>query len=129
FATRLAPAGAGYYTARAYRRAAELIRESNVSVADLVREGRVKALRGIGPGIEARLHELIASGEIAELEELEREVAPDLVGLGRYLGLTPKRAVEVARLLEVRTADELREAILAGRLSSVPRIGPKTEAK
>src|SRR5439155_1679965 len=64
-----------------------------------------------------------------ELEELEREIAPDLVGLGRYLGLGPKRAVEIARLLDVRTADELRQAILAGRLTSVPGIGPKTEAK
>ena len=69
------------------------------------------------------------TGEIAELEELEREVAPDLVGLGRYLGLGPKRAVQIARLLDVRTADELRQAILAGRLCAVPGVGPKTEAK
>jgi DNA polymerase (family X) len=128
-ATLLDLAGSGYYTARAYRRAAELIRETKVSVADLVRQGRVQELRGIGPGIEARLVELVETGEIAELEELEREIAPDLVGLGRYLGLGPKRAVEIARLLDVRTADELRQAILGGRLTSVPGIGPKTEAK
>ena len=47
----------------------------------------MRELRGIGPGIEARLRELVETGEIAELAELERELAPDLVGLGRYLGL------------------------------------------
>ena len=68
-------------------------------------------------------------GEIAELAELERELAPDLVGLGRYLGLGAKRSVEIARSLGVRTADELREAAAAGRLRTVPGIGPKTEAR
>jgi len=52
-------AGASHYTARAYRRASELVRNLDTSVADLVRTGRVRELRGIGPGIEARLQELI----------------------------------------------------------------------
>ena len=98
-------------------------------VAELVRSGRARELRGIGPGIEARLRELVETGEIAELAELERELAPDLVGLGRYLGLGAKRSVELARALGVRTADELREAAAAGRLRTVPGIGPKTEAQ
>jgi DNA polymerase (family X) len=117
------------YTVRAYRRAAETIRGAAVPVAELVRSGRARELRGIGPGIEARLRELVETGEIAELAELEREVAPDLVGLGRYLGLGAKRSVELARALGVRTADELREAAAAGRLRAVPGIGPKTEAR
>jgi DNA polymerase (family X) len=117
------------YTARAYRRAAETIRTAAAPVADLVRSGRVRELRGIGPGIEARLRELVDTGAIAELEELERELAPDLVGLGRYLGLGAKRSLQLARALGVRTADELREAAAAGRLRAVPGIGPKTEAQ
>ena len=94
-----------------------------------MRAGESRELRGIGPGIEARLRELIETGQIAELAELERELAPDLVGLGRYLGLSAKRSVELARSLGVRTAEELREAAAAGRLRSVPGIGPKTEAR
>jgi DNA polymerase (family X) len=129
FASLLELADANPYTARAYRRAAETIRGAGAPVAELVRSGRVRDLRGIGPGIEARLRELVETGEIAELTELEREVAPDLVGLGRYLGLGAKRSVELARALGVRTADELREAAAAGRLRSAPGIGPKTEAR
>jgi DNA polymerase (family X) len=117
------------YTVRAYRRAGETIRSAAVPVAELVRSGRARELRGVGPGIEARLRELVETGTIAELAELEREVAPDLVGLGRYLGLGAKRSVELARALGVRTADELREAAAAGRLRAVPGVGPKTEAR
>jgi DNA polymerase (family 10) len=129
FASLLELADANPYTARAYRRAAETIRGAPVPVAQLVRTGRVRQLRGIGPGIEARLRELVETGTIAELAELERELAPGLIGLGRYLGLGTKRAVEIARALDVRTADELREAIAAGGLRDVPGVGPKTEAR
>ena len=129
FASLLELGDANPYTARAYRRAAETVRGAPTSVAELVRSGRVRELRGIGPGIEARLRELVETGEIAELAELERELAPDLVGLGRYLGLSAKRSVDLARGLGVRTAEELREAAAAGRLRTVPGIGPKTEAQ
>jgi DNA polymerase (family 10) len=129
FASLLELAEANGYTVRAYRRAADLIRGAGLSVAELVRAGRARELRGIGPGIEARLRELLETGEIAELAGLERELAPGLVGLGRYLGLGARRSVEIARALGVRTPDEFREAVAAGRLRTVPGIGPKTEAQ
>ena len=129
FATLLELAGANPYSARAYRRAAELIRTTKAPVAELVRKGRVRELRGIGRGIEGKLKELVETGRIAELEELEREVQPDLVGLGRYLGIGARQAVLIARTLGVRTAAELREAAAAGRLREVPGIGPRKEAK
>ena len=129
YAALLDLAGAGYYTIRAYRRAAELVRETRAPVAELVREGRIRELRGIGPGIERRLQELVATGRLAELEELEREVEPQLVALARLLGLSAQRLVAVGKELGVRTPDELREAALAGRLRAVKGIGAVTEQK
>jgi DNA polymerase (family X) len=128
-ASLLELADANPYTTRAYRRAADTIRDAPAGVAELVRTGRVRRLRGIGPGIEARLRELVETGEIAELAELERELAPGLVGLGRYLGLTARRSIEIARALGVSTPEELREAAAAGRLQDVPGVGPQTEAR
>ncbi len=129
YARLLDLAGAGYYTVRAYRRAAELVRETRAPVAELVRTGRVRELRGIGPGIERRLDELVRTGRLAELEELEREVEPQLVALGRFLGLGPQRLVAIGRALNVRTPDELRAAAAAGRLREAPGVGPETERK
>jgi DNA polymerase (family 10) len=129
FATLLELAEANPYTTRAYRRASDTIRGAAIQVAELVREGRARELRNIGPGIESRLRELIETGAIAELDELERELAPDLVGLGRYLGLGARKSVQVARSLGVRTAEEFRVAAAEGRLRDVPGIGPKTEAR
>jgi DNA polymerase (family X) len=121
--------GASYYSVRAYRRAAELIRATPAPVAELVRNGRVRELRGIGPAIETRLVELVQTGRLAEIDELEGEVQPELVGLGRLAGLGPQRMVDLGRALGIRSADELREAAREGRLREVPGIGPSTEAK
>jgi DNA polymerase (family X) len=129
FAGLLDLSGSGYYTSRAYRRAAETIRETKAPIAELVVAGRVEELRGIGPGIATRLRELVETGRIAELEELQREIQPELVGLGRYLGVGPKRMVEIGRALGVATADEFRAAAREGRLTSVPGIGPQTERR
>ncbi|HEV3479334.1 MAG TPA: PHP domain-containing protein [Gaiellaceae bacterium] len=129
FATLLELAGANSYSVRAYRRAADLIRESQVDVGELVRSGRIRDLRGIGAAIEQRLRELVETGDLHELRELEERISPDLVGVGRMLGLTAKRSVEIGEALGVRTLDELREAAEAGRLREVPGIGPKLEAK
>ena len=129
FAALLDLAGSGHYTSRAYRRAAETVRETKAPIAQLVHAGRVQELRGIGPGIATRLRELVETGRIAELDELEREVQPELVGLGRFLGIGPKRMVEIGRALDVHTAEEFRTAAREGRLPSVPGIGQQTESR
>ena len=129
FSSLLELAEASPYAARAYRRAADLIRSLPDSAAELVRSGRIRELRGIGPGIAEKLGELVETGEIAELRELERRVEPELVALGNLVGLGARRTLEIGRALGITTAAELREAVEEGRLPSVPGIGPTTEAR
>jgi DNA polymerase (family X) len=129
FAVLLDLSGAGHYTAGAYRRAAETIRETRAPVEELVRRGRVQELRGIGPGIAERLRELVETGRIAELDALEQSVNPELVGFGRLLGIGPQRMLEIGNALGVRSVGDFREAARAGRLREVAGIGPKTEQR
>ena len=117
FANMLDLAGASRYTARAYRRAAETIRETKAPIVELVRNGRAQELRGIGSGIGARLTELVETGTIRELDELRATVRPELVGLGRTLGLSPSRMIGIASALGVSTAEGFREAALQGDFS------------
>jgi DNA polymerase (family 10) len=129
FATLLELAESSPYASRAYRRAADVIRATPAPVAELVRAGRGRELRGIGPGIEARLRELVETGEIAELRELEARIEPELVGLGRLVGLNAKRSLAIGEALGIATAAEFREAAASGRLREVPGIGAATEAR
>jgi DNA polymerase (family 10) len=129
FAALLELAETNPFAVRAYARAAELVRSTPASVAELVRTGRVRELRGVGSGIEAKLRELVETGHIAELDELDREIQPEIVGYGRFLGLTAKRVLDIARALDVRTAADLEAAIRGGRLREVPGVGAATEAR
>ena len=117
------------FAGRAYRRAASTIRDTRAPIMKLVREGREQELRGIGPGIAARLRELASTGAIAELEALRNEARPELVALGRLLGIAPRRMIEIATTLGVETPDDFRRIAGAGGLRSVPGIGPATERK
>ena len=117
------------FAVRAYARAAQLARTTRAPLAELVRSGRVRELRGIGPGIERRLRELVETGEIAELRNLEQELEPGLVAFGRLVGLGPRRTLEIARALGASDAVELRAAIEDGRVRAAPGVGPATEAK
>jgi DNA polymerase (family 10) len=129
YAALLELARANSFSSRAYRRAAAQIRGLPMPVTDLVRAHRIRELRGIGPGIEARLIELVGTGQIAELEELRQQTSPELAALGRLLGFGARRGAEIGAALGIRTAAELRDAANAGRLREVPGIGPRTEEK
>ncbi len=129
YAALLELAGAVHYSVRAYRRAADLIRSLPSPVLGLVLAGRGRELRGIGPGIEARLLELAEHGEIAELELLRQTTSPELAALGRLYGFSPKLGSQIAFTLGIKTEQELRTAAAQGRLQEVPGIGPRTEAK
>ena len=129
FAALLELADTSPFAVRAYSRAAELVRSLPTPVADLVREGRIRELRGVGPGIESKLRELVTTGEIAELRDLQAELPPQLVGFGRLHGVGTKRISSIARALEITTVPELEAAVAAGRLQDVPGIGPATEAQ
>ena len=95
--------------------------------AALVRAGRARELAGIGPGIEARLRELVETGRIAELDELEAQALPELVGVAALLGVSTKRMRELGHALGIRTLTEAqgRRSGVDG-FASVPGVGPKT---
>jgi len=127
FAALLDLAESTPYASRAYRRAAAIIRELRSPIMTLVREGRERELRGIGPGISARLRELAETGSIAEVDELRRRARPDLVALGRLLGIAPKRMLKIASVIGADTPDDFRRIAREGSLQRVPGIGPVTE--
>ena len=123
FAALLELSDANWQGVRAYRRAADLIRGLSVPVAGLVRAGRVQQLRGVGPGIERRLRELIETGEIVELTELRRSMPLELVAFAHAAGLSVELALKIAAALEVSTVAELTDAARKGRLRRCPGIG------
>jgi len=118
YAALLELADASSYATRAYRRAAELIRGLPVPVAELVRAGRVRDLRGIGRNIEARLRELVESGRIVELDELRRQASPERV---EALARRRRRSRRPILLHRARAVTESIAEALGGVAAGDPR--------
>ena len=131
FALLLELANANPDPPRAYRRAAETIRRARRSPSTgWCGLGRVRELRGIGPGIQGGgCGSSWRPARSPSSRKLERELSPSSSASAATSGSGRPAQLEIARALGVRTAGELREAAAAGRLRTVPGIGPKREAQ
>ncbi|HET7678270.1 MAG TPA: DNA polymerase/3'-5' exonuclease PolX [Candidatus Limnocylindrales bacterium] len=121
--------GENRFKVQAYRRAAEEIAHSSVSLAEAYRAGRPPRLPGVGAAIAEKLHELAATGRLAFLERLRAEMPASLVELLALPGVGPSTARELHRRLGVRTLADLEEAVRSGALRSLPGIGERTEER
>jgi len=117
------------YKPRAYRRAAENIREYTGDVAALAADGKdaVGEVEGVGDAISSKVVEYFETGSIDELDELRTELPVDMAALTRVEGVGPKSVGSLYEALGVETLDDLQAAAEAGEIRDVSGFGAKTE--
>ncbi len=111
----------------AYRRAAQRVRESGGSIAQLALDGKAKELQGIGKTIEEKIVQIVEQGEIEALAKRRKTIPPDVVQFMRLPGLGPKTARRIWQELGVSTLAELKTAAESERLRTLTGLGPKVE--
>ena len=121
--------GAESFRVLAYRRAAQRMRETSSSIAQLALDGKAKSLSGIGKTIEEKIVQIVETGEIEALAKRRDSVPADVVRFMRLPGLGPKTAARIWRELGVTTLDELRAAAQAERLRELAGLGARTEER
>ena len=121
--------GAVYYRVLAYRTAASTVRESSVSVEQLVRDGRVTELPGIGKTLETKLQTLIETGDMTQSDKLRSQFPSGLIAMMHLPGFGPKRARRLYDELGIDSLDKLRAAAEAQQLRGLRGFGPKAEEK
>ncbi len=117
------------YKPRAYRRAAENIREYPGAIEGLAADGTdaVGEIDGVGDAISAKVVEYVETGEIGELAELRAELPVDMAALTAVEGVGPKTVGKLYDALGITTLDELEAAAEAGDIQDVKGFGAKTE--
>ena len=113
----------------AYRRAAARIRDTASSVAELALEGKAKELPDIGKTIEAKIAEVVETGDMEALAKRRAEVPGEVSSFMRLPGLGPKTAARIWRELGVTTLVELKAAAEGEQLRTLSGMGAATEAK
>jgi DNA polymerase (family 10) len=121
--------GIAVFKVRAFRSAARAIEGTTENISDLVREGKLKDVRGVGEGVARRIQELAETGKIAEAEELRAKLPPGLLDLMNVPGLGLKTAQQVWKERNITSIEQLDAAAKAGQLRDLPRFGQKREEK
>jgi DNA polymerase (family X) len=121
--------GGDPFRAKAYATAARRIEATGADLVQLAAEGRLTTLPGVGGGIAEVIRELVETGKSSLYDRLAAETPIGLYDLMRIKGLGPKRIRTLYADLGIDSLDRLEKAALAGRLASVPGIGPGTEKK
>src|SRR5919204_693 len=119
--------GENFFKIRAYREAVRQLDNLTTEVADMIEQGRLKEIPGIGEAIEQKIVEYVTTGRLEFLTRLETEVPPALLELTRVPGLGPRTAKDIYDALGILSLDQLEQAALAHRLLAVRGIKAKTE--
>jgi DNA polymerase (family 10) len=94
---------------------------------ELVRNGKLSQMSGVGKAIDQKVTELVQNGSLKYLDELRREFPPGALDLVRVPGLGPRKAATLIKELDVASLDDLEKAAREGRVRGLKGFGEKTE--
>lgn len=121
-------AGANQFRVRSYQQAARSLRNESRSLAQLYEEGEnLSELPDIGSSMAEKITELIETGRLQQLEDLQEEIPPSVLELLELSELGPKRIQSLRAELGIETIDQLEEAARSGKIKDIDGFGEKTE--
>lgn len=116
-----------FFKTRAYRMAAQRIQVLDENIKDVVEEGRIKDIPGVGDALAKKITEFVETGKLEYLEKLKKEVPEGLLKLLEIPGLGPKKVSVLYNKKDIKTIEELRGACEAGELRDLDGFGEITE--
>ncbi|MGD0789118.1 MAG: DNA polymerase/3'-5' exonuclease PolX [Terracidiphilus sp.] len=118
--------GGDGFRIRSYRHAAEAAEQTTVElVAAASSTDRLMEIPGIGKGMAANLQAIAAAGTLPVREELLAKYGAGVLELLKLPGMGPKTVALLWSAAQIASIDQLADAIEAGRLTGLPRMGAK----
>jgi DNA polymerase (family 10) len=118
--------GADSFRIRSYRRAAEATEQTTVDLVDAAKEtARLLEIPGIGKSMAAHIQRIAETGSLAQRDELLTKYGVGILDLLKLPGMGPKTIALFWDAAQIGSIDQLAEAIEAGRLADLPRMGVK----
>jgi DNA polymerase (family 10) len=118
--------GADSFRIRSYRRAAEAVEQTTVDLAEAAADtARLMEIDGIGKSMAAKLQAIAATASLEQRDELLAKYGAGVLELLKLPGMGPKTVALLWDAAKVASIDQLSQAIEAGRLNGLPRMGAK----
>jgi len=90
-------------------------------------ESELSVIDGIGKGIATKIHELLTTEHIAELDELLSKTPQGVLEIMQIKGIGPKKVATIWKELEIESVGELYYACNENRLIEAKGFGLKTQ--
>lgn len=124
--------GAEPFRIRAYRNAVRTIGSLSQPIVQLLADGKDLTklkLPGIGKGMAEHIEEIVKTGTLRALKELQKTIPATVDELLGIEGLGPKRTRLLYDKLAISSIKQLEQAIDSGKLETLPGFGTKSIAK
>ena len=121
--------GENLFKVKAYSNAARTIEILEEDLAAMIREGRLKEIRGIGEGLTQHITELVTTGRLQLREDLKNSIPPGHLEMLKIPGLGPKKIKALHDKLNIKTVGELEYACLENRLVDLQGFGQRSQEK
>ena len=119
-------AAADSFRVRSYRNAADAVAQTTVDlVAASADSSRLLAIQGIGKSMAANIQAIVATGSLPLRDELLAKYGAPLLELLKLPSMGPKTVALLWDAGRINSIDQLADAIDAGRLKGLPRMGQK----
>jgi DNA polymerase (family 10) len=112
---------------RAYRKAANTVRTQSKDITEIMEEGSLEELPGIGKNIAAKIKEILETGSLEYYENLKKEFPIDTKKLLAIEGVGPKTLKLFYDELKITSLEELEKAAKEKKIRGLPGMGEKSE--
>lgn len=116
------------FKVRAYDNARLAVESYTGNITELTEKEMIE-LKGLGKATASKIRELVDNGTVTKLEELRAEYPPAFAELARIPGVGPKTLKAMRRELNINNINELKSALDAELIRTLPRMGAKSEEK
>jgi DNA polymerase (family 10) len=120
------------YKPRAYQLASESVGALGDDIEETWRKGGLKELEklpAIGKSIAGKIDEYFKTGHIKEYDRMKKKFPVDIWELSRIEGVGPRHIADLYTHLKVKSIADLKRALKAHRVRTMPRWSEKTEEK
>jgi DNA polymerase (family X) len=118
--------GGDSFRVLSYRRAAEAAEQTTVDLAAIANDAaKLLEIPGIGKSMAAHLKTIAENGTLPLRDELLAKYGAGILELLKLPGMGPKTIALLWAAAKISGIDQLSEAIEAGRLVGLPRMGAK----
>jgi DNA polymerase (family 10) len=121
--------GENPFKIRAYSAGARVLETLEDDLGEVIAEGRLGSIKGIGSALVDKIETLYTTGELEYYTKLRASVAPGLIEMLDIPGLGGKKVKKLHDALGVDTIDALKAACEAGEVAALKGFGAKSEEK